>query len=148
MAISKTQSIQNFIRTIGQDIQHYRRLVPLLEQQQKLYLQFDGRALSDNLRRQTPLLQQMQQTASQRSSSLRQIGLAADEKGVQRLLNALPTPLKNQVANQWRELQRLVSRCQQLNQQNGHSSANFHEMLVNLTQRDVDTYPDSQPQVG
>ncbi|MDF2152580.1 flagellar export chaperone FlgN [Vibrio sp. CAU 1672] len=140
MATSRSQLIQTFVRTIAHDIKLYQQLLPLLQVQKSLYLQFDGQALNDNLHKQTPILNQLNSSASERSQCLQQLGLSANEHSVNRLLSALPRRLTPQLRQQWATLKGLIKQCQQLNQSNGQSSAAFHELLNQIKHPVQHTY--------
>lgn len=140
MATSRSQLIQSFVRTIAHDIKLYQQLLPLLQQQKSLYLQFDGQALSDNIQQQTPLLSQLSRSANERSTCLKQLGLSADEQSVHRLMSVLPRRLTPQLRQQWSTLKSLVTQCHQLNMSNGQSSAAFHELLSQVKHPVQHTY--------
>ncbi|GAA5645320.1 MULTISPECIES: flagellar protein FlgN [Vibrio] len=140
MAQTKSQRIQTFFRSVGDDIKLYHQLLPLLKKQQTLYLAFNGPELSENIRQQVPILNQLSQSAQQRAQCMESLGLPASEQGVQSLLKVLPTTLRNQATRQWQSLHQLVDECQQCNQNNGKSSAAFHEMLSQLVSPGQHTY--------
>ncbi|UUM32283.1 flagellar protein FlgN [Vibrio japonicus] len=129
MATSRSQLIQTFVRTIARDIKLYQQLLPLLQNQKSLYLQFDGQALSDNIQQQMPILNQLSDSAKERHSCLQQLGLSTNEHSVNKLMSVLPKHLTPQLRQQWSTLKNLIKQCQQLNQSNGQSSAAFHELL-------------------
>ncbi|WP_415846606.1 flagellar export chaperone FlgN, partial [Vibrio aerogenes] len=99
-----------------------------------LYLTFDGDALNQNLREQIPLYQKLQESASLRTACLKSVKLPADEHSVKRIFAVLPPALKNQAEKQWAVLSTLIHQCHAQNQENGQCSAQFHEMLTQLTQ--------------
>ncbi len=140
MASGTTQHIQDFVRTIGKDIVHYRELLNLLHKQKALYLTFDSDALTQNIRQQVPILNQLNKTADLRSECMKNLGLPATELGVKRLLRALPKQIQPKITQQWHQLQALVHECQKRNQDNGQTSATFHELLCQITQPVQHTY--------
>lgn len=133
MALNRGQLIQSFLYTISEDVRLYRQLQQLLQQQKSLYIQFDGETLGNNIRQQVPLLNQLNRNATQRSQCLQRLGLQNDPQGVERLFALLPGHLQQRATKQWLALNNLVEQCQLLNQSNGQSSANFQELLGNLT---------------
>ncbi len=134
MASNRGQHIQNFVLTINDDIKLYRQLHTLLKEQKTLYLQFNGDNLIKNIRQQVPLLNQLHRNASLRTLCCQRLALPNNGKGVTRLFSALPGNLKTRVEEQWQILDTLVSECQKINQENGHSSATLQELLRELTQ--------------
>ncbi|HHF3267445.1 TPA: flagellar export chaperone FlgN [Vibrio diabolicus] len=142
MASAVSQRIQQFIRSIPEDIKLYQQLIPLLQQQKTLYLKFDGEALSNNVQKQMPILNKLSRSTSDRSQCMRELGLACTDASVKRIFNALPAQIGMQARKQWALLETLVSQCQQYNQSNGHSSAAFHELVSQLKQPVQHTYED------
>ncbi|SHO55662.1 flagellar export chaperone FlgN [Vibrio quintilis] len=134
MASAHSRHIRTFIQSIAPDVRLYRQLLQLLQTQNSLYFAFDGEALNQNLREQLPLYSQLQESASVRSGCLQALKLPADEQSVKRIFNALPPALKTQVEKQWAVLNTLIHQCHAQNQENGQCSAQFHEMLTQLTQ--------------
>lgn len=134
MASAVSQRIQQFVRSISEDIKLYQQLLPLLQQQKVLYLKFDGEALNDNVQKQMPILNKLSRSANDRSQCMRALGLACNDASVKRIFNALPAQIGMQARKQWALLETLVSQCQQYNQSNGHSSAAFHELVSQLKQ--------------
>ncbi|HHX8601383.1 TPA: flagellar export chaperone FlgN [Vibrio alginolyticus] len=142
MASAVSQRIQQFVRSISEDIKLYQQLLPLLQQQKVLYLKFDGEALNDNVQKQMPILNKLSRSANDRSQCMRALGLASNDASVKRIFNALPAQIGMQARKQWALLETLVSQCQQYNQSNGHSSAAFHELVSQLKQPVQHTYED------
>ncbi|HHF3192495.1 TPA: flagellar export chaperone FlgN [Vibrio alginolyticus] len=142
MASAVSQRIQQFVRSISEDIKLYQQLLPLLQQQKVLYLKFDGEALNDNVQKQMPILNKLSRSANDRSQCMRALGLACNDASVKRIFNALPAQIGVQARKQWALLETLVSQCQQYNQSNGHSSAAFHELVSQLKQPVQHTYED------
>ncbi|MDF5063849.1 flagellar export chaperone FlgN, partial [Vibrio parahaemolyticus] len=140
MASAVSQRIQQFVRSISEDIKLYQQLLPLLQQQKVLYLKFDGEALNDNVQKQMPILNKLSRSANDRSQCMRALGLACNDASVKRIFNALPAQIGMQARKQWALLETLVSQCQQYNQSNGHSSAAFHELVSQLKQPVQHTY--------
>lgn len=142
MASAVSQRIQQFVRSISEEIKLYQQLLPLLQQQKVLYLKFDGEALNDNVQKQMPILNKLSRSANDRSQCMRALGLACNDASVKRIFNALPAQIGMQARKQWALLETLVSQCQQYNQSNGHSSAAFHELVSQLKQPVQHTYED------
>ncbi|MBN3495034.1 MULTISPECIES: flagellar protein FlgN [Vibrio] len=144
MASETSRMIQRFLTSIGEDIKSYRQLAKLLQEQKSLYLCFDAAKLNQNLAQQKPLLNKLGQHAKERSQTMTALRLTRDQGGMNKLFSALPTSLSNKVHSQWRELESLVKHCQALNQENGQSSASFHELMCHITQPRQHTY-EEQP---
>jgi flagella synthesis protein FlgN len=140
MAVSHSQVIQTFLRTIAHDIKLYQQLLPLLQNQKSLYFQFDGQALNDNIQKQTPILNQLSRSAKERSACLQQLGLSCNENSVNKLMSVLPKRITPQLRQQWNVLRGLIKQCHQLNQSNGQSSAAFHELLNQVKHPVAHTY--------
>ncbi len=144
MAETKTQLVQRFIFSINEDIKHYKQLLHLLQDQSALYLKFDGEALSENIHQQLPILKQLGRSAAERSRCLQQLHLPSSELGVEKLIHALPDKHKVPLKKQWKSLETLIKHCQKYNNQNGQSSAAFHELLGQLTQQPQHAYGENQ----
>ncbi|WP_425670314.1 flagellar export chaperone FlgN [Vibrio owensii] len=140
MATAASQHIQQFVRSISEDIKLYQQLLGLIQQQKALYLKFDGDALSENIQKQMPILNQLGRSASERSQLMRKLGLPCNETSVSRIFNALPAKIGTQARKQWTLLESLVKQCQQDNQSNGQSSAAFQELVSQLKQPVQHTY--------
>ncbi|MEI8632611.1 hypothetical protein P4S72_12765 [Vibrio sp. PP-XX7] len=65
---------------------------------------------------------------------MQHLALPNNEQGVNRLFRCFTPPLRSKVQQQWNILNILIHQCQSLNQDNGQSSALFHELLSQLTQ--------------
>lgn len=140
MATAASQHIQQFVRSISEDIKLYQQLLGLIQQQKALYLKFDGEALNENIQKQMPILNQLGRSASERSQLMRKLGLPCNETSVNRVFNALPAKIGTQARKQWTMLESLVKQCQQDNQSNGQSSAAFQELVSQLKQPVQHTY--------
>ncbi|MGR5471299.1 flagellar protein FlgN, partial [Vibrio astriarenae] len=71
MATAASQHIQQFVRSIAEDVKLYQQLLGLIQQQKTLYLQFDGDSLNENILKQMPILNQLGRSASERSQLMR-----------------------------------------------------------------------------
>ena len=140
MATTASHHIQKFVRSIAEDVKLYQQLSGLIQQQKALYLKFDGEALNENIQKQMPILNQLGRSASERSQLMRKLGLPCNERGVNRIFNALPAKIGTQARTQWTLLGSLVKQCQQDNQSNGQSSAAFQELVSQLKQPVQHTY--------
>ncbi|WP_325893208.1 flagellar protein FlgN [Grimontia sp. NTOU-MAR1] len=143
MTSDKKQLIKAFLQTVGHDIRHYQALLPLLKAQRALYLTFDANLLDANTKQQLPLLAALKRSSNERSQSLIQLGLSADDNGITRLLSVLPNTLSTQAKNQWSMLKNLIEQCQKYNAENGQTSASFHEMLSQMTTASSPTYQEN-----
>ncbi|MGP8305874.1 flagellar protein FlgN [Vibrio sp. YIC-376] len=142
MASEKQLLIQEFIQSIGKDIELYQQLMVLQQKQSALYLTFDAAALSDNVAKQTPILGRLNLNAQKRSQCMKKLGLPTNEIGVSKIFSVLPDKLSVTVKKQWHQLGTLIKQCQQYNQKNGQSSASFHELINQFTGSYQDTYED------
>ncbi|PKF51208.1 flagellar protein FlgN [Enterovibrio nigricans] len=140
MALNASQLIQHFLQTIGRDIRLYQQLLELLKHQRVLYVTFDAEALKRNIADQQPLISELAASAKERHDCLNKLGVGGSRLGVTRLMNALPPALGQQAKNQWETLQRLVEHCQHYNNENGQTTATFHEMIASVIEPASDTY--------
>lgn len=140
MTSAASQHIQHFVRLIAADIKRYQQLLILVQRQKALYLTFDGSELSNNIKQQAPILDQLNRSASERTQSMRALGLPCNSAGAEKIINALPSHIRTQVKVQWTQLESLVKQCQQYNQSNGQSSAAFHELISHIKQPVQHTY--------
>ena len=140
MATAASQHIQQFVRSISEDIKRYQQLLVLIQQQKSLYLTFDGQALSENIEQQMPILNQLGRSANERTQLMRALGLPCNDDSVNRIFSALPAKIAPQVRTQWMRLESLVKQCQQDNQSNGQSSAAFQELVNQIKQPAQHTY--------
>lgn len=138
-----SQYIQQFVRSISEDIQRYQQLLVLIQQQKALYLQFDGELLNDNIQKQMPILNQIAHSTQERSQLMRSLGVLNNQSGVNRIFNALPSKVRVPARKQWVLLESLVLQCQQSSQSNGQSSAAFQELLNQIQQPAQHTYEES-----
>ncbi|GLT16395.1 protein LfgN [Vibrio zhanjiangensis] len=140
MSSKTSHLIQSFVNTLVQDIQSYQKLETLLKQQKPLYFTFEVDKLEHNIARQQPLLHQLQQHAHHRSQIMARLKLSADHIGIERLFSALPPPAGEKIRHLWSQLEKLVKCCQALNQENGQTTANFHELVSSLNCSEQHTY--------
>ncbi|MBU2898661.1 flagellar export chaperone FlgN [Vibrio hepatarius] len=140
MTTKNSYLIQSFFNTLVRDFKAYQKLEVLLKQQKLLYLSFDAEKLEQNLTLQQSLLSQLQQHAQKRSQIMVSLQLSADKTGIERFFSALPSAAGKKVRCQWQHLENMVKRCQTLNQENGQTSANFHELMVSVTSAEQHTY--------
>ncbi|WP_341662433.1 flagellar protein FlgN [Vibrio sp.] len=140
MSSKTSHLIQSFFNTLVQDIKSYQKLETLLKQQKSLYLHFDADKLERNTAQQQPLLTLLRQHAHQRSQIMATFQLPTDKQGVERFFSALPPTAAEKLQALWLELETLIKRCQVLNQENGQTSASFHELVASLTNPQQHTY--------
>ncbi|WP_165312869.1 flagellar export chaperone FlgN [Vibrio ziniensis] len=133
MATNRGQYIQDFMATISEDLKLYSLLHTLITEQKLLYIEFKGDELAKNIQQQVPLLNRLNKNASQRTKCLKSLGLSNGSHSALRLFNALPESVRPKYTKQWHSLNQLVEQCKKLNQENGQSSAAFHELLSDLT---------------
>ncbi len=129
MTVRTFHLIQTFVHSIDKDIESYEQLLDLLQQQKMLYFKFDEHALSSIVSQQMAIIEQLSSSASERSRSIRKLGLPSNEQSVYRIFNALPFRFKTQVRERWTLLKLLVKECQQMNRSNGQSSAALYELI-------------------
>ena len=140
MTVTKSELVQNFVVSITEDIKLYQKLLALLQHQKALYLKLDSDALNRNIQQQLPVLKKLSYGAKSRTLCLQQLQLPSSEVGVKTLTKALPIKLQTHVAKQWAVLEALIKQCQRYNQENGQSSAAFHELLGQLMGKPAITY--------
>ena len=140
MSSKTSHLIQSFFNTLVQDIKSYQKLEILLKQQKALYLHFDADQLESNIAQQQPLLVLLRQNAHQRSQIMATFQLKMDKKGVERFFSALPPAAAEKIKSLWHQLETLIKHCQVLNQENGQTSASFHELIASLTRPQQHTY--------
>lgn len=136
----KTAVIKKIIQGIQGDITLYDELHELLIAQQHGYLSFDGVALQTTTTQLQPLLDTLHNHAYQRTQLLNSLGLPENRCGMQRLMNALPTKLKQHVTHHWHTLEARIYSCQQQNQRNGELSASVHELLQTILHNTENDY--------
>lgn len=77
-------------------------------------------------------LQRLAARAGRRSKVLAAFGLAADEPGIQRLLQQYPPAQAASLDAAWPALGQLAARCKALNTRNGQLLAQHHDLLNQL----------------
>jgi len=142
MASEASRLVQGFVRSIGEDIALYRKLAPLLQSQTALYLTFEADKLNQNIDAQKPLIEKLSANSKLRSQVLNKLGLPPEQSSTDKIINALPQSMAHKVRHQWQTLASLVEQCQQLNNDNGVSSASFHELISSLKEPSQHTYAD------
>ncbi|KLN66184.1 flagellar protein FlgN [Vibrio sp. VPAP30] len=140
MTSEASRLVQNFVRSVGEDIALYRKLAPLLQDQRMLYLTFDAEKLNQNINTQKPLIEKLNANAKMRSQVMDKLGLPLEQSSIEKIFNALPQSIAHKVRHQWQTLASLIEQCQQLNSDNGASSAAFHELISSLKEPSQHTY--------
>jgi len=139
-ATSTRDQIKLLLQELKQDVQDYRRLQLMLLEQRDLLISHDSQGLQQLQERQHLLMETLSESARQRVARLRQLGLSADDQGMQRLLSRLPEPLRHQANASWHTLHQLLQQCQTQNDINGRLLASQVELVRKLLQPQ-DSYP-------
>lgn len=124
--MAAAQQINRLIQDIVQDRKNYISLGALLEQQRQTFMKHDAPALDALNEQLLTEYQRLQYSANVRQQTLQQLGLTADNQGLQTLFTRLPAPHREKAAALWGDLQQRATRCKQLNERNG--------MLLNMQQ--------------
>lgn len=127
--MSPKECLQQIVSGVQLDLADYQQLKRLLNEQHSLLRRRDVRALTDLLTRQQSLLTRLRDNAGLRTQLLSQLGLDASDHGMRDLMNRLPAPLTTRLSPQWKQLQQLVSQCQQQNDINGRLLVTQYEVI-------------------
>ena len=133
--------VKTLLVDLQQDVADYQRLEGMLLQQRTLLIQHDSEGLQHLHQDQMPLLEILAQRAGTRHRLLSELGLTPDDKGMQKLLAKLPTPLAEKASGLWQELHTLLQHCQTNNDWNGRLLAGQMELIRSLLKL-PDGYPE------
>lgn len=132
MSLPPKQRIQQLIIGIRQDCGRYADLRQLLLNQYRLLASHDVAGLTEHNRQQTRLMGEIQHQVRLRCEHLQALGLKPDERGMAILIGKLPSPLRQQVDEQWQRLEQLLLQCRNQNEQNGRLLAGQIETIHTL----------------
>ncbi len=132
MTKTTSQLVQGFLQTLNHDVEKYNELLCLLEKQKLMYIDFDSVGLHYNIEEQNALVRQVNKSAKQRVFCLQQLKLPTDSRGVEKLLQALPSHLSRKFSGQWQALENLIVSCKKQNELNANTSAEFQTMMLGL----------------
>jgi len=119
MSLPPKQRIQQLIIGIRQDCGRYADLLQLLLNQYRLLASHDVAGLTEHNRQQTRLMGEIQHQVRLRCEHLQALGLN-------------PSPLRQQVDEQWQRLEQLLLQCRRQNEQNGRLLAGQIETIHTL----------------
>lgn len=128
----KRRLVQSLIRDVQTDIKEYGQLKTMLKHQKELMNRTDNEQLEVHNNHQTQLCYKLAERANKRSDELKQLGFDHDEKGMLKLINALPVRLKPQVKIAWGDLRNLALECQKQNEENGKLLAMQHDSIQDI----------------
>ena len=132
MTMAPKLRVRQLITGIQQDCGRYVELQQLLLAQYRLLASHDVDGLTKHNYQQTRVMSEIQQQVQQRCQHLRALGLKPDEQGMATLIGKLPSPLQQQVGEQWRRLEQLLLQCRRQNEQNGRLLAGQIETINTL----------------
>lgn len=128
----KRELVQSLIRDVQTDIKEYGQLKTMLNNQRELMNRTDNEQLELHNSHQTQLCYKLAERANKRCEELKQLGFSHDEKGMLKLINALPIRLKPQMKISWSDLRALALECQQQNAENGKLLAMQHSTIQDI----------------
>ena len=130
--MTKKEIIRALIEGINRDINGYAKLAKMLEQQRTLMLDRNNDKLSEHNQQQQALCELLKKNSVYRSQLLSNLGLPANNLGMERLIAALPAPGKTKVLNLWQKLVAQIEQSQSLNDANGELLANQMQVINKL----------------
>jgi len=131
--MSLKQRIAGLIQGIQDDRKHCASLLPLLQRQQQLLAATDAEGLAQVGQEIEQLLNGLRQSARQRVRALEELGLPADQQGMLKLIQQLPSSLSTQMLESWKALETSLAQCKALNERNGELLASQRTILAELT---------------
>ncbi|WP_440875233.1 flagellar export chaperone FlgN [Thalassotalea sp. PLHSN55] len=132
------QTIQLLVAGIKEDLTHFQRYHQLLIEQQSLMQQHNSEQLMLLNKRHEKYHHALLQQSNKRKKLLLELGLSADDAGMDAVISALSAKPAAQVQQMWHALKNLVAQCQQQNQRNGELLASQQQLLNKMLR------PDSQ----
>ncbi|MBM7072866.1 flagellar protein FlgN [Shewanella sp. 202IG2-18] len=143
--MTKKEIVRALIEGINRDISGYNKLAKLLEMQRQLMLDRDNDKLSEHSQQQQALCELLKKNAVYRSQLLSNLGLPANNIGMERLINALPAPGKGKALILWQGLVSQIEHSQQLNDANGELLAGQMQVINKLLNiKDSSTYTSNE----
>ncbi|WP_028108946.1 flagellar protein FlgN [Ferrimonas futtsuensis] len=134
--MTRAEQVRQLVKGIQLDVKQYEQLKSLIRHQHDLLERRDTEALSRHNSRQDELCQVLRQRAQGRCDQLAALGLPGDDKGMNRLLSAIPGDSGKKIGLLWQQLQQLVHQCKAQNDINGR--------LLNTQQRSLNRLVDPQ----
>jgi flagella synthesis protein FlgN len=123
------QFIIALISGLKEDIKNYSRFHELLHKQQSLMQQHNSEALITLNQEHSILLEVIREQAIRRKQLMDNIGVTADNAGMEKILAALDAKSSPQVAMLWDKLKQLTHHCHDQNEVNGRLLALQSELL-------------------
>ncbi|RYV00779.1 flagellar biosynthesis protein FlgN [Shewanella sp. OPT22] len=143
--MTKKEIVRALIEGINRDINGYSKLTRLLETQRQLMLNRDNDKLAEHHLQQQALCELLKKNAIYRSQLLSNLGLPANNIGMERLINALPAPGKSKALALWQGLVAQIEHSQQLNDANGELLAGQMQVINKLLNiKDSSTYTSNE----
>ena len=136
---NKRELVIAVVQGIRQDIEGYRQLKGLLNNQRELMQRRDNQGLNEHNKLQSSLCNQLMIKAADRAQILRELGFAGDAKGMATLISKLPQASSNQLASLWDRLLDLVKESKQINESNGKLLVAQQEVISQLLNRNNET---------
>ncbi len=123
------QCIIALISGLKTDIKNYSRFHELLHKQQSLMQQHKNEELITLNQDHSILLETIREQAIRRKQLMYNIGVTADNAGMEKILAALDAKSSPQVALLWEKLKQLTHNCHNQNEVNGQLLALQSELL-------------------
>ncbi len=139
--MTKKEIVRALIEGINRDISGYGKLTTMLERQRTLMLERNNDKLSEHNRQQRDLCGLLKKNAVYRSQLLSHLGLPANNIGMERLIRALPAPVKGRARDLWRKLIARIERSQSLNDANGELLAGQMQVINKMLNTKESGYP-------
>ncbi len=132
---NKRELVIGVVQGIRQDIEGYRQLRSLLNNQRELMQRRDNQGLNEHNKLQSSLCNSLMIKASDRGQMLQDLGVAGNASGMLALIARLPKASSEQVATLWNRLLSLVKESKQINEDNGKLLVAQQEVISQLLNR-------------
>lgn len=126
------QSVKTLIQDMAEDREHYHVLNDLLIQQRELIIARRAAELGALNEKIMEHYQPLLRHSQQRHRLLEQLGLNANDQGMQRLITHLPATHRPSVSSLWHNLQLMATQCQATNDYNSTLMNMQQDILANL----------------
>jgi flagella synthesis protein FlgN len=123
------QSVKHFCELIDEGNQILVTLCRLSEEEKLAIAKLDAKALQLCVNQKQEQLEQLAENTLQRNQTLVELGLSADEQGINQLLKQLSPAISKQVSSRWSALTTQLKLAASLNQRN--------EQIVNRSQKNL-----------
>ncbi|WKE66525.1 flagellar protein FlgN [Gallaecimonas kandeliae] len=130
--MSVKAALAALVEGVRLDIRRCDELQKLLRHQQHLLARTDSDGLEHLNQALQPALDQLGQSARQRSQLLERLGLDGNEHGMTKLLEKLPEKLARELSPLWQALVQRLGQCKALNERNGSLLAGQQEVLKDV----------------